>query len=314
MYEKINSEILEAKEQLRKKERIDGLLQHAIEQLDSEKHREAELKEILDKEEMDVKKLEHLSIKGLILEVLGSKEERLNKEKREFMAAKLKYDECCNSIKLMEAEMKEYKTQLREVSNAEIDYEALIEKKEKLILESKDKYSNEILSLMEEAADLNSDITEIIEAINAGSTVLGSLESAKESLSEAEGWGTLDIFGGGFISSSAKHSNIDEAVEYINAAMSNLNRFKRELKDVNLDINITIDIDSFDRFADLFFDNIFTDMSVQDKIESSLENVASSIDRVKEVMEKLRVDCDAKEIQLKNLKHKTKDIIEQARD
>lgn len=314
MYEKINSEILEVKEQLRKKERIDSLRKYAIEQLKNQKQREFELKEILEKEEMDVKKLEHLSIKGLILEVLGSKEEKLDKEKREFIAAKLKYDECCNSIKLMEAEINEYNIQLREFSNAVADYDALIEKKEKLILESKDKYSNEILSLMEEAADLNSDITELIEAINAGSDVLASLESAEASLREAEGWGTLDIFGGGFISSSAKHSNIDEAVEYINTAMSNLNRFKRELKDVNLDIDISIDIDSFDRFADIFFDNIFTDMSVQDKIESSLESVVSSINRVRDMKEKLKRDCDDKENQLSNMKHKIKDIIEQARD
>jgi hypothetical protein len=314
MYEKINAEILEVKEQLRKKERIDSLLQRAKEHLDSEKQREAELKKVLEKEEMDVKKLEHLSFKALVLKVLGSMEEKMDKEKREFIAAKLKYDECCNSIKLTEAEIGDYKMQLREVLNAESDYEALIEKKEELILQSKDKNSSEILSLMEESADLNSDITELIEALNAGSTVLSSLESAKESLKQAEDWGTFDIFGGGFISSSAKHSSIDEAVEYINAAMNNLNRFRRELSDVNLDIDISIDIDSFDRFADIFFDNIFTDIDVQDKIESSLENVTTSIDSVKYMMKKLKGECEAKEVNLKDMKLKIKNIIEETRD
>lgn len=46
------------------------------------------------------------------------------------------------------------------------------------------------------------------EAIRAGKRAKKSLEQALDALDSASGWGILDIFGGGLISTLAKHSKI----------------------------------------------------------------------------------------------------------
>lgn len=314
MYEKINQEILEGKERLRKRERTLKLIKGAEEHLKQEMQRKDELKKILHKEELDVRKLENLSVKGLFLAVLGNKEEKLDKEKTEFLAAKFKYDECCNSIILIESEMNSYYEQLRKIAYTENDFNNLMKKKEQLIMQANDNNTKEILLLTEEGADLQADMREIKEAIVAGKSVITSLENAASSLENAEGWGTWDMLGGGFISTHAKHSNIDDAVGYVKEAKGNLNRFIRELSDVNLSINVDIDISSFDRFADYFFDGLLADWNVQSKIRESAYSVNSAIKSIQAVVENLNSNYREKERQLNNIKLKINSIIECAED
>ena len=47
------------------------------------------------------------------------------------------------------------------------------------------------------------------EAINAGNRALRSLREAQDNLNSAKNWGIWDMFGGGFISTMAKHSKMD---------------------------------------------------------------------------------------------------------
>ena len=51
---------------------------------------------------------------------------------------------------------------------------------------------------------------------------------------------------------------------------------------------IKVDIGSFAKFADFFFDGLFADWFVQSKINESLSNVESAIGRVKSLLEDLR--------------------------
>lgn len=312
MYENINNEILEVKDRVRRRERILSLISHADVNIKQELQRKDGLKNILDQEEMDVKKLEGLSLKGIFLAVIGNKEEKLDKERAEFIAAKLKFDECCNSIRVMQLELEDYHRQLRDIGNANNDYDRLMRKKEQLIMEANDKNTRQILEAMEQAADIEADLRELREAMSAGKSVLDSLKKASSSLGSAESWGTWDLLGGGFLSDMAKHSNIDEAVEYIQEAKSKMNTFRRELADVNLSIDINIDISSFDKFADFFFDGIFADWNMQSKIQNSSYSVDSAIRSIEGVLYSLRVKNTDKDGQLSNIRLQIKNIIESA--
>jgi hypothetical protein len=314
MYEKINQEILEVKERVRRREKILSLINHADDNLKNELHRKDELKKILSKEELDVKKLEGLSIKGMFITLLGNKEEKLDKVRTEFLAAKLKYDACCVTVKSIEADLQKYYGELREIGNANDDYEKLMRKKEQFILNAHDINTRRILDLTEERGSIEADLREIKQAIMAGNSVLNSLERAADALNTAENWGTYDMFGGGIISSMEKHSSIDEAVDYINDARDKLDRFRRELSDVNLSIDVTVDISSFDKFADYFFDGIFVDWNVQSKIEDSQYSLKSTIYKVQRVIDNLKVKNDLAEEKLKKEKDNIRSVIEKAED
>ena len=73
-------------------ERLASKLKLAEAQLNRAQEKSKKLEKILKKEENDVTKLEKLSLTGLFATILGNKEQKIKKERQEFLAAKLKYD------------------------------------------------------------------------------------------------------------------------------------------------------------------------------------------------------------------------------
>ena len=126
------------------------------------------------------------------------------------------------------------------------------------------------------------------EAIDAGNKALKSLRKAQENLDSAKGWGIFDMLGGGFLSTMVKHSKVDQAKENMEQAKYDLNSFCRELRDVNMSVNLNIDTHDFLTFADFFFDGLVADWLVQDRINDVRMQVDEAIRRVEQVLYQLR--------------------------
>ena len=129
---------------------------------------------------------------------------------------------------------------------------------------------------------------EIREAIDAGERALRSLKRAKDSLSSARNWGLFDILGGKSLSGLMKHVKIGDAKESLNQAKYDLERFSRELSDVQDIPDLTIDIGNLLTFADFFFDGLLSDMMVQSRIKQAQENVDAAIGNVENLLGRLR--------------------------
>lgn len=313
MFEEINKKISETKEKLREKQRLEGIVAQIRESLKEQGNRKNELYDILNEEGKDVKKLESLSISELFYSILGSKEQQLEKERQEYLAAKLKYDECCNAVSILEKEVYSYEEKLSEYNNLDLDYDFLIKYKESLIMDVNDNISHNLIKLMDEASDYELELKEIKEAITAGDRAEKALRNVLKSLESASSWGRWDMVGGGFLATAAKHSKIDEAKEYLYQVQSLLRAFKRELSDVNLPINVNINIGSFETFADYFFDGLIADWIVQSKINNSLGEAYSIQNSLKNILDMLakRYTDLGKKLVLK--KEKIKSIIESAK-
>ena len=144
-------------------------------------------------------------------------------------------------------------------------------------------YENQLDALEERIAYLDAQERELREAISAGNMALGEIQSIQRSLSSAEGWGTWDVFGGGMISDMAKYSHMDEAQRRIQSLQRTLSRFRAELADVSIQADLQLQVDGFLRFADYFFDNIFTDWAVLDRIrrsQSQMEQAERSVQTI----------------------------------
>ncbi len=129
---------------------------------------------------------------------------------------------------------------------------------------------------------------ELKEAIDAGERALSSLYLAQERLGSARNWGIFDILGGGFFASMIKHSKIDDATSYMEDAKYNLQRFQRELQDINVPANLKMEIGSFLSFADFFFDGFISDYLVQTKIEDARGQVEDAIRMVEGILFNLK--------------------------
>ena len=107
---------------------------------------------------------------------------------------------------------------------------------------------------------------EIREAIDAGERALISLRAAQDKLNSARNWGIFDMIGGSFFSSLMKRSQIDGASEYMAQAQLDLRRLQKELRDIQVPMDLKIEVSDFLSFADVFFDNLLVDWMVQNKI------------------------------------------------
>ena len=129
---------------------------------------------------------------------------------------------------------------------------------------------------------------EMKEAMDAGERALTSLRNAQEKLNSAGNWGLFDMFGGGLFSTIMKRSKMDDAQELMEAAKSDLKRFQRELKDVNIPLDLRMEVGSFLSFADFFFDGFVADYLVQSKISEAKEQVSDAIIRVEQILSELK--------------------------
>ena len=310
MFKEINKEILEFKERLRENKKLESLRRRIEEELSKKKIQQKKLEKILEKEKKDFEKLEKLSLSSVFLSLIGKKEEKLDKEKKEYLIAKLKYDKYMKQINELENELAHTNKLLIDYKEVDKKYDELLKQKEELLIKEGSKsghqFKNELLNMDE----LKVDIKEIKEAINSGETVLNSLDMMKQNLQSAKGWGTWDILGGGLISDIAKHSAINKANDIAKIAQSNLKLFKKELSDVNEFTNIQVNLSSFAYFADFFLDGIFADWFVQSKINDSLNNVNKTMKEIEAIISGLNQNLTKSEYSLKKSELEIKNILE----
>ena len=130
------------------------------------------------------------------------------------------------------------------------------------------------------------DEKEYREAEAAGRKALRHLEQALDSLKSARSWGIYDILGGGLISSVVKHSKMETASEHIEEAKDALRKFGRELQDVGYRIDLRTG--DFWGFSDWFFDDMFSDLVMQERIADARKQVENAIRRVEFVLRELK--------------------------
>ena len=275
MYSEINEKIYKLKEELRRKEKLESLL---IMNMEEEKRKKVDLirlGNILKKEEKDVTKLEGMSVNAIILNLMGKKEDKLDKEREEYLVAKIKYEDCLKDIKELEDQGKYCYRQVEELLGIQDEYENLIKEKEKLILNEDSQESRLLRDYQDKRDDFKLEKKELKEAIDAGNDSISSIAVMKKHLDDAKSWGVWDMLGGGLISNIAKHSAIDDANRSGHKVTQSLKIFKKELADVDRFTDMEVNMSSFTKFADFFFDGFFVDWFVQSKINSSLSNVTS---------------------------------------
>lgn len=311
MFEDINKQLGELKEKIKEKERLRLRLKELKEQFEYKEKKVQELRNILNKEYKDVKKLENLSVGGLIYTLLGRKEEKLEKEKEEYILAKAKYDEATADLNSLEADIKSAEYKLKGLTGIEEEYDSLIKEKEEIILASHPKNRMRLKELEEEIWRCQDSIKELKEADSAGYNLLDALNKVIDSLKSAADWGTFDILGGGMLSTAIKHNHIDKAKECSYEVKDRIRKFQRELKDVDREFNLDINIGSFASFADFFFDGFFIDWYVQSSIKDALNNAEKLKRNVYIILNRIYVEKKESEEKLNRLREHYKSIVEE---
>ena len=262
------------------------------------------------KEQEDVEKLEGKSLANYFFQVIGKLDDTLDQERQEAYAAKVKLDVAERELAGIEADISEIQSQLSDIRIAEAQYKEELEKKRAALKASGTQTADQIFEIEERIAALEAQKREIKEAISAGYSAGGTADRILSELEDADGWNTWDMIGGGgIITHMAKHSHLDEAQDLVSELQSKLRRFKTELADIQISANMQVNVDGFLRFADYFFDGLFADWAVGDKISQSMNSVSSTKSQISRTLDKLSNMESAADGEIARLKLQLDDLI-----
>lgn len=281
------TDLIQLKEKTEEKKRIENLLKKAERELLAEKEKLEKLKTQLKKEYDDVQRIENGGLTALFFGLLGSKEKKLDKERQEYLAAKLRYDNCKKQIEDLEAEVQKLKKEFLASGHPDVEYKKLFEEKKLNLRAAGD---DQLRKYEELLGYCFSQKKEVNEAIYAGERALQGLGYAIKAQKTARGWGTVDMLGGGLITTAIKHGNIDDAQQMIHSSQIWLRRFRRELADIQNTgyAGLEVELNGFATFADFFFDNLIFDWMVQNKINRSLDACEKTRSQVAKIVAKLK--------------------------
>lgn len=234
------------------------------------------LLEKYEKESLDVEQIQKEGFSSFVLKVLGKFDEKLEKEKREAIEAKINYDLAMSELSEIRQEKHECSLKLAALRQQHNEYQNELDHRKKhfeqnLSPDAAAKYKQ----YKEENDVLSCQAVEVKEAISAVIKAKSTAESAQGSLKSASGWATYDIWvKGGIISHSAKYSHIDAAEACFNRLTSQINHLQEELNDIHgLSMSNFTGISPSQRTIDFWFDNIFTDISVHSQISENMEQI-----------------------------------------
>ncbi len=289
-------------EQKTLKKRLDGFYQERDRLIIEVK----KLKKQLIKENMDVDKMEKVSLTSVLTYINGSYDGKLEKEKMEALEVKLKYDSAEDELEMIEEKIKDIESKVEDVKKYEEEYIWLLKKKTDSI-EDQDENFKKTINVI---TSIKNEIKEIDEAVVAGRQALNAFSSVINDLDTAKNWGIFDMLGGNFIANVGKHMKIDAARKSLSEAKGRLQIFERELKDVDVSSEVNIDMGSFMTVADFFFDNIFVDFMVQSKINDSLNKINQAYGHVKERLGSLESRKNDLHMSLEKLERNKEEILQ----
>ena len=283
-----NENLRQLKEQTIQKKRMETEVKDLRSQKESLRGKVTELEAIKNSEQRDVDRLEGGSLAAFFYNVIGKKEEKLTKEKEEAYKAAVKYEAAREELTMVEETLLRKEEGIRKLQGCEAAYEKALEETLAVIRLENTLETEKILELESKIYQLECQKKELTEAILAGKQALGTVDSILESLNSADGWAAWDTFGGGgLISDMAKHGHLDDAQAKINTLQVELRNFKTELSDVEVHADIQVQIEEFLKFSDYFFDCLFVDWAVKDKIETSMQQVKQTKNEITSVISKL---------------------------
>lgn len=282
-----DEELRELKRKVLREEELRNVLWSLYDRCEEVADRVKELDASRLKEQKDVDKLEGRTLSSFMYAVAGRKEERLDKERQEAYAAQIKYEAAYKELKALEDDVSNKENELKSLKDCKLRYDVMLADKLHIIKKSGSTDASVVIDLQENIFYIDNQKREIEEAVKEAKKAYDIAESVISKLNSAGDWSTFDMLGGGFFTDMMKYSDIDEAQSMVEELQIQLGKLRTELADVKIESDINVSIDDFTRFMDYFCDNIFTDMEVKERINSSINQVISTKEQINEVIETL---------------------------
>ncbi len=241
-------------------------------------------------EERDVERLEHLSLARVLAALHGAREDALAREKAEAEAARYRYADARQRLDEVRAERAGLEGRLAELAEAGSAYADALAAKERYLTRSADPRGARLLALAEERGRLAAELRELRRATRDADAAGQALAEVDDRLGTAANWSTFDTyFDHGMIANAIKHDRIDQAAQAAREADRRLGALRSDLAELGgLEPTAPrLEISSGFRFADIFFNNFFTDLAVGRQIRDAQDTVDRSVEQVRALRDRL---------------------------
>jgi hypothetical protein len=247
----------------------------------------AEARAELAEEQDDVRRLESFSTARIWATLKGSRDTDLDREQAEQQAAEYAVAKAEAWLAGCREETERAAAELARLGDVAARRERALAAKEQWLRDAPGPAGVRLAAIAATVADLDAEATETREAIAAGKVAAGALEKAQRMLGSAGGWATYDtFFGGGMFTDAMKYSRMDDAQRLLHAADRALRTLRAELADVGVHAVVAdLRISGLTQAFDVWFDNIFSDWSVRDRISRA----SARTDEAARVVHEIRV-------------------------
>ncbi|MCK9795153.1 hypothetical protein M1843_15490 [Isoptericola sp. 4D.3] len=245
-------------------------------------------REALADETADVARLESLSLVRVWAGLRGDRAQRLDGERAEQQAAEYVAAAAQARRDAAEREVRAVDAGLAALGDVQGRWHAALAAKEEWVHGAGGPAAGELAAVAEQTGAWRAQQVEVAQAQTAAEQAAGALGAAADVLRSADGWSTYDtFFDGGMLASMAKHDRMDRAADLLREADGALRHLTVELGDLGEQGVGGVGVDGLTRTLDVWFDNIFTDWSVRNRIAEARDRVAAAGRAVDAVRQRL---------------------------
>ena len=241
-------------------------------------------------EEKDVERLEHLSLTRVLAALHGSREDALAREQAEAVAARYRVAQAQQRLDDARAALENLKRRQAWLAGAPQAYTHALAAKERYLTHSADPRGARLLALADERGRLTAELGELDRAsVDAGGAAQ-ALAEVQDRLGSASSWSTFDTyFDHGMVANAIKHDRIDQAAQAARAADQRLAALRTDVAELGgyEPTAPRLEVSAGFKFADIFFNNIFTDLSVGRQIRDAQDNANRSVQQVRALQAQL---------------------------
>ncbi|MDN4162504.1 hypothetical protein [Nocardioides abyssi] len=306
----LDADLVEAERDLAEHRRLTGRLGRAEAAVAAATQELGFRKGRLREETADVAKLESFSPTRIWAGLTGRRETDLDRERAEQQAAEYAVAEAEAARDRARAEVAQTQQALRAVADADVRRRRALTAKEDHLRAAGHPAGGELDELAATTGAGRSALGELQEAGAAADAALARLQAAADLLGSAQSWSTADTFlGGGMVTDLVKYDRMDGAQRLMREADVALKRLSTELADVGMSAVGGIEVTELARAFDVWFDNIFSDWSVRNRIAEAADRVARTSAAVARVREELRDRVVRQQVELDLLAARREELL-----
>ena len=239
----------------------------------------------LNKEKKQMDDLNKLSISNIFTSIFKNKKSKKENQEKEYLDAKVKYEKQLLIVNSLREKIKIKRNELDKIENCEEEYDKLMDEKINVLKLQGDYFTKEKIRLLDEKLNEYLKINEDIRKTHKiGKNLLEEVKLAKHDLECSKKWGKVDMVAKDSMSSIAKQNKIRKVKLKFENIEKLINQFNKELEDIKIN---NLEFSNITFAMDIFFDNIFTDISVNSKINNSYNDICNLQRKVYDILEDL---------------------------